>query len=291
MKFSVSVITTLLFLFGVFSVEAQNNEYNLDQNYGIAADGTVFLDSDDAEVKIIGSDRFDVHVNVYHRVDVEGFEWGSDGEFKMNVKQRDGDLYIEEAKRNNSAFRIGSIDREYRISIEIPRRVSIDVKGDDGTYEIADVGGAIYMVADDSDISIKNATGEDFSFKIDDSAIRMDKGQGKLSVSLDDGEFRVDNGRFSEIDVSGDDSNLYFATGLSDAGQYYFGIDDSDLELDILNGGGSIDIAHDDTDINTTGEFSKISDEEERTVYNMKGGSASVEIESDDGDIVLRNKN
>ena len=145
------------------------------------------------------------------------------------------------------------------------------------------------MVADDSDISVKNATGEDFSFKIDDGNIHMDKGQGKLAVTIDDGEFRLDNGRFSEIDVTGDDASLFFATGLSDAGKYYFGIDDGDLELDILDGGGSIDIIHDDTDINTTGTFNKVSNEEKRTVYNVNGGNASIEIESDDGDIVLRN--
>mgnify|MGYP002124543856 CR=1 FL=1 len=288
MKFSVSIMITVLLLLGALSVEAQNNEYKLDQDYGIAADGTVFLESDDAEVNIIASDRFDVNVNVYHRIDVDGIEWGSDGDFKMNVRQRDGDLYIEEAERNNNSLRIGHVDREYRITVRIPRGVSIDVKGDDGAYEISDVGGGISMVADDSDINIENATGESFSFKIDDGVIRMDKGQGKLTATLDDGELRVENGNFNEIDVRGDDADLYFATVLSDAGQYYFGIDDGDLELDILDGGGSIDIAHDDTNINTIGTFSKIRDEDERTVYKVKGGNASVEIESEDGKIVLR---
>lgn len=279
---------TVLLLLGALSVKAQNNEYKLDQDYGIAADGTVFLESDDAEVNIIASNRFDVNVNVYHRIDVDGIEWGSDGDFKMNVRQRDGDLYIEEAERNNNNFHIGHVDREYRITVRIPRGVSIDVKGDDGTYEISDVGGGISMVADDSDINIENATGESFSFKIDDGVIRMDKGQGKLTATLDDGELRVKDGSFNEIDVRGDDAELYFATGLSDAGQYYFGIDDGDLELDISGGGGSIDITHDDTNINTIGAFSKIRDEDQRTVYKVKGGNASVEIESEDGKIVLR---
>ncbi|NIR68683.1 MAG: DUF4097 family beta strand repeat protein [Aliifodinibius sp.] len=288
MKFSVSILITVLLLLGALSVEAQNNEYKLDQDYGIAADGTVFLESGDAEVNIIASDRFDVNVNVYHRIDVDGIEWGSDGDFKMNVRQRDGDLYIEEAERNNNSFRIGHVDREYQITVRIPRGVSIDVKGDDGTYEITDVGGAISMVADDSDINIENATGESFSFKIDDGVIRMDKGQGKLTATLDDGELRVENGNFNEIDVRGDDAELYLATRLSDVGQYYFGIDDGDLELDISGGGGSIDIAHDDTDVSTIGAFSKVSDEEERTVYKVKGGNASVNIESEDGKVVIR---
>jgi hypothetical protein len=288
MKFSVSLLILVLLLVGSLSVEAQDNAYNLDQDYGIAADGTVFLNSDDAEVTIIGSDRFDANVNVYHRIDVDGIEWGDSGDFKMDIKQREGNIYIEEAKRNGNSFRMGNIEREYQITIRIPRGVSIDVKGDDGTYEISDVGGAISLVADDSDISVKNATGENFSFNIDDGAIRMDKGQGKLAVTLDDGEFRVENGQFSEIDVSGDDASLYFATGLSDAGKYYFGIDDGNLELNILDGGGSIDITHDDTDINAIGTFNKVSDEEGRTVYNVNGGDAKVEIESEDGNIVLR---
>lgn len=291
MKFYVLMIIPMLFIFMALPATAQNNEYILDENYDLSAGGTVFLDSNDAEVKILGSDRYDVHVNVYHRVDVDGIEWRSAGDFKMDVIQRDGDIYIEEAERNNNSFRIGNIDREYRITINIPRRVSIDIKGDDGTYEISNTEGAINLAADDSDINIINATGEDFTFKIDDGSIHMDKGQGKLAITLDDGEFRVENGRFSEIDASGEDGDLYFATELLDDGKYYFGIDDGDLELDILKGGGNIEIVHDDTDINTFGEFSIINEAEERTVYSMNGGSARVEIESEDGDIVLRNNN
>jgi hypothetical protein len=288
MKFSHLLIIPILLWVIVLPATAQSNEYNLDENYDLNSDGTLFLDSDDAEVTIIGSDRNDVHVNVYHRVDVDGIDWGGD-EFKMNIIQRDGNIYIEEAGGNNNSVRIGNIEREYRITINIPKSVPIDIKGDDGAYEISDTGGAIRLAADDSDINIRNAAGEEFTFEIDDGAVYMDKGQGKLSVTIDDGEFRVENGLFNEIDVSGDDGDLYFATELFDNGQYFFSIDDGDLELDILHGGGRIDIAHDDTNINIFGEFSIISDSEERTVYNVSGGSASVEINIEDGELLLRN--
>jgi hypothetical protein len=206
----------------------------------------------------------------------------------MNITQRDGDIYIEEAERNNS-FRIGNIEREYRIAIQIPSRVSIDIKGDDGTYDISDTGGAIRIAADDSDINIRNASGENFTFIIDDGAVYMDRGQGRLSVTLDDGEFRVENGLFSEVDASADDGVLSFATELYDDGQYNFSIDDGELELDILDGGGNIDIVYDDTNINIFGGFSIISDSEERTVYSVSGGSASVDIRIEDGELYLRN--
>jgi hypothetical protein len=266
---------------------AQNNEYVLDENYDLSPDGTVFLDSDDAEVTITGSDRNDVRLSVYHRIDVDGIEWGG-GDFKMNITQRDGDIYIEEAEQNNS-FRIGNIEREYRITIQIPRRIPIDIKGDDGTYDISDTGGAIRIMADDSDINIRNAAGEDFTFMIDDGAVYMDKGQGKLSVTLDDGEFRVENGLFNEIDASADDGDLSFGTELYDDGRYNFSIDDGELELDILGGGGNIDVVYDDTNINIFGGFTIISDSEERTVYSISGGSASVNIGIEDGELYLRN--
>lgn len=288
MKFSLLMIIPILLWVIVLPATAQNNEYILDEDYDLDADGTVFLYSEDAEVTIIGSDRNDVHVHVYHRIDVDGIEWGG-GDFRMNIIQRDGDIYIEEAGDNSNSIRIGNIEREYRITINIPRSVPIDIKGDDGAYEISDTGGAIRLAADDSDINIRNAAGNEFTFDIDDGAVYMDKGQGKLSVTLDDGEFRVENGLFSEIDASGDDGNLYFATELFDNGQYFFSIDDGDLELDILHGGGRIDIAHDDTNINIFGGFSIINDSEERTVYNVSGGSASVEINIEDGELLLRN--
>jgi hypothetical protein len=287
MKFSLSMIIPILLWALVMPAAAQNNEYVLDENYDLSSDGTVFLDSDDAEVTITGSDRNDVRLSVYHRIDVDGIEW-SGGDFKMNITQRDGDIYIEEAERNNS-FRIGNIEREYRIAIQIPSRVSIDIKGDDGTYDISDTGGAIRIAADDSDINIRNASGENFTFIIDDGAVYMDRGQGRLSVTLDDGEFRVENGLFSEVDASADDGVLSFATELYDDGQYNFSIDDGELELDILDGGGNIDIVYDDTNINIFGGFSIISDSEERTVYSVSGGSASVDIRIEDGELYLRN--
>jgi hypothetical protein len=287
MKFSLSMIIPMLLWALVMPAAAQNNEYVLDENYDLSSDGTVFLESDDAEVTITGSDRNDVRLSVYHRIDVDGIEWGG-GDFKMNITQRDGDIYIEEAERNNS-FRIGNIEREYRIAIQIPRRIPIDIKGDDGTYDISDTGGAIRIAADDSDINIRNAAGEEFTFMIDDGAVYMDKGQGKLSVSLDDGEFQVENGLFNEIDANADDGNLSFSTELYDDGQYNFSIDDGELELDILGGGGNIDVVYDDTNINIFGGFTIISDAEERTVYSVSGGNASVDIRIEDGELYLRN--
>lgn len=288
MKSSLLMIIPILLGTLVLPAMAQNNEYILDENYDLTADGTVFLDSEDAEVTITGSDRNDVHLSVYHRVDVDGIEWGG-GDFKMNITQRDGDIYIEEAGGNSNSFRIGNIEREYRITINIPRTVPIDIKGDDGTYEISDTGGAIRIAADDSDIIIRNAAGEDFIFMIDDGAIYMDKGRGKLSVTLDDGEFQVENGLFNEIDASADDGDLSFGTELYDDGQYNFSIDDGELELDILGGGGNIDVVYDDTNINIFGGFTIISDSEERTVYSVSGGSASVNIGIEDGELYLRN--
>lgn len=280
-------MSALVLLIGI-TVHAQDSEFNLDETYQIAQDGTVYLDSDDAEVTIKGSDRSEVHVVVYHRLDVDGWELKSGEEFKMNVETRNGNLYIKEAERDGGRLLFGSVQEEYRITIEMPKSAALDIKGDDGTYDISNVGSAVRINADDSEIELMGATGTNFEFNIEDGSIQMDQGKGKLKLSMDDGEFRVRQANFSEIDADIEDGEMDITTSLADDGYYLFDMDDGDLELNIAGGGGEFDIDYDNNNVSVGSNFKEVHKDEEHALYRLPGGNAKVEIDSDDGDIELR---
>lgn len=277
----------LLFLITVLSY-AQDNEYNLDETYSIEQNGTIHLISDDAEVEITGSDRSDVHLVVYRRVDVDGWRIKSEGSFKMEVENRGGDLYIREADTDEHRVILGNVSEEYRITIEAPRNVALDLQGDDETYRISDIHQGVHLSADDADIELDGVKGDEFNFDIDDGSIRMSEGRGRLKLQMDDGELYVRKAEFNEIDADFDDGEVDITTALAADGFYLFDMDDGDIELNVAGGGGEFDIHHDNPNIRAGDNFEEVSADEDRTVYRLPGGNARIEIDSDDGDIELR---
>lgn len=282
-----AVLIGLLCLIGM-QVQAQDHEYNLDETYSIEKNGTIYLQSNDAEVNIQGTDRSDVHLIVYRYVDVDGWEIKSEDRFEMIAENRDGDLYIREDKEENRRLIFGNIEEEYRIDIEVPRDVALDIKGDDDNYDISDINLGVKISADDSDIELGGMQADDFEFDLDDGSINMDVGQGKLKLNMDDGELYVRKASFTEIDARADDGEMDISTSLATDGFYRFDMDDGDLELNIAGGGGEFDIHHDDASIRVGSEFEERSSDEHRSVYRLQGGESRIEIDIDDGDVELR---
>lgn len=281
-------ISTLL-LFTVTAEAQKNDEFTLDETYAVAGDGTISLQSDDANVTITGSDRQDVRVVVNYRRKVKGLSFGDYEGFEMIVEEDNGNLNIYEKERDNETrFIVGSSREEYEITIEAPRGVSLNLEGDDETYRISTVDGAISIEADDSDLELKECDGDSFSLEMDDGEILMDGGNGSLKLSLDDGDARILNGNFSDIQYEADDGDLDITTMLSDGGNYRFDLDDGDLVLNIAGGGGEFDISHDDADISTSSEYEEVMADEDRSIYRLPLGNAKISIKTDDGDIVLR---
>ena len=285
-----SLKTTLCFavLFVMSTQLYAQDLYNLDETYQIDNNGTISLSSDDAEVSIEGSDRSDVHLVVYRDVDVDGINIGSSGVFRVDVEQRDGNLYIRENDGDEQRMIIGNIEEEYRITIEVPRSVALDLQGDDDSYEISNINGEIAINADDSDIELSEVTGNEFDFDLDDGQISIDEARGKLKLSMDDGELYVRQAEFTEIDAEMDDGEMDITTSLTDGGFYLFDFDDGDLAFNITGGGGEFDIHHDDPNIEADDSFEELSSGDDRTVYRLAGGNARIEIDTDDGDIELR---
>ncbi|TYP93981.1 putative adhesin [Fodinibius salinus] len=280
------VTITICLLFSI-QLNAQDSEYTLDETYQISSEGTVHLNSNDAEVSIKGTDRSDVHLKVYRKVDVSGLEIKSGGKFNIEVEKRDGDLMIRESDTENRTV-VGKVTKEYTITIKVPTTVGVDIKGDDDTYNIASVNGRIAVEADDTEIALKNVGGNDFYFDMDDGSITMDKAEGNLKLSMDDGNFEVDQAAFTKVDAQYDDGSVVLTSRLAQDGKYRFDMDDGDLKFKITGGGGTFDIRHDNPSLDIGNSFENIKIEDDRSQFKLPGGNANIRIITDDGTIDLR---
>lgn len=285
-----SGIFTFAFLAIALICNAQSaDEFNLDKVYSVDSEGTISLQSDDADVTITGSERSDVRVTVHYRLEVKGISFGEKEKFEMIVEESNGNLNIYEKKRdfgNNVVF--GSSKEDYEITIEAPRGVSLKLEGDDEEYRITGIDGDFSVDADDSNLELNDCRGDMFAFDLDDGEVRMNGGKGSLRMDIDDGDVRILNGDFSEIDIDTDDSELDITTRLADSGDYRFDMDDGDLRLNIAGGGGEFEVSHDNADISTSRQFEQTIDEEGRSVFRLTGGNATVRVNTDDGDINFR---
>ncbi|MTI41166.1 DUF4097 family beta strand repeat-containing protein [Fulvivirga lutimaris] len=271
-------------LLTVTQLSAQDDEFNLDKSYAMNLSGTIVLKTSDADITITGSDRTDVRVKVMRNIKTKGWTVGNQ-EFSVEVEERGGNLEIIERSSGSHVSFVGYMSETYKIDIEAPRGVNLDLDGDDDDYFISNIDGDIMLDLDDGDADFKNCNGRDFSFNLDDGDIRMDKAAGRLSVRMDDGDLEIDNAAFTRIDATVNDGDIKLATTLEDEGDYYIRGDDAGLYIVILGGGGRFDIRHDDTRVSAGSGFEFIREKEEETVLELAGGNAKFTIRTDDSNI------
>ncbi|KYG84833.1 hypothetical protein AWW67_01950 [Roseivirga seohaensis] len=286
-KMIISVGIGLVCLVTAPKANAQRDgEFHLDKTYSIGASGTLYLNSEDAEVRITGSSRADAHLKIDRTQEVRGFSSGR-SEFNVIVENRGDDLHITERERSGVRIQMGSIRTDYRIDIELPESVSIRVKGEDDDYVVRNVNGKIYMETEDGDIEIIDCKSNDLEFRLEDGDLRIDGGQGSLTVESEDGDVEVRAGNFSDIDIDIEDGDVMLETSLSDNGRYIVRGEDSSIEFVVTSGGGEFSILKDDGSVRTSSAFETVRESDHRSEFKLAGGKANVEIRTEDGRVRL----
>lgn len=281
----------MLMLVGLFTTSlalAQDEDdrgFHLDEVYEMNATGTLHLSSSDADVRIIGSNRSDVHVKIDRIEERRGIS--SRRSFDVEVENRGGDLYINERRGRGASVTIGYSRIDYTIFIELPEGASLRVRGDDDDYEVKNVNGSINMETDDGDIELIDCKGDDFEFNLEDGDLRMDGGKGKIYVRLDDGDADIQNGNFEELEMRVEDGSIIVETSISDKGTYEIRADDARIDFMVLSGGGEFIVTKDDGSVRASSEFETIRESDYRSELRLKGGDADVQIRTNDGRVRL----
>ena len=285
LQFTISLIF-LLISSSISSIKAQDGEFKLDKIYSMDPNGTIDMQTDDAKIKITGTNRKDVHVNIYRKEVTNGWRYNR-RDFYVDVEERGGDLFIREEPKTGIVISVGYMREEYEIIIEAPEGISLVIKGDDDDYIIRNINGSIFLNIDDGDAELIGCSGNHFEFEIDDGDIEMDEGNGLLYIRADDADVYIQNGKFDDITATLDDGDLIIETSLADNGSYSFRVDDGTIELYISDGGGEFDIRHDDARISSSREFILVEKDENETFLELPNGTARVKVRADDARVKL----
>jgi hypothetical protein len=266
--------------------QTKDGIFQMDKFYKMTPRGTVKLNSSDAKVYITGSSRIDARVKIYRQVTTKGVVFGQE-EFSVDVFEEEGNLVIRERSSSTAVGMIGYHYEKYEITLEIPEGASLQVRGDDGDYQVRNVNGSISMDLDDADVELMSCLGDDFRFRLDDGDIVMNGGKGKLDIDADDADVRITGAQFAAILADVDDGDLQIETTLAEKGEYMINMQDGLLAMTITGGGGQFNVRHDDTRVITEGDFKQIDRSDSRTTLVLANGNAKVDIHSDDGRVRL----
>ena len=283
-----SILAVLVVLSAIqASAQQVDGEFHLDKEYTISPTGKIDLNTSDAKVYITGTSRKTAHVKIDHVVTTKGFTFGGNGEFAVDISEENGDLEIKERSDYVSVNMVGYQYESYTIKIEAPEGSSLKIKGDDGSYTITNINGAISMQVDDADVNLAQCSGDKFRFRIDDGDLTMDEGRGSFELEGDDSDINIKNANFTFVEARVDDGEMIIETSLSDKGEYRIEAQDGKVSFAVTKGGGKFDVLHDDGRVITEGNFTIEEESEDRTRLILANGSAKVNIRTDDSRVRL----
>lgn len=292
MKFLVTVFALFLSVFWMTNLEAavRDHHYELDEHYALEEGGTIFLDSDDADVTVTASDRDDVRVRVYVHIKKGGLHFGK-GYFmeEFEVEERKGNLYLDDiwSSSGNLVF-FGFSSTEYRIDIDVPAWANLDFEGDDDNYKIEGVTGNISIDASDAGVAMRRCTPSKLKLELDDGDVYLKYCEGRAKIKMEDGDLKISKGKFAALKVRTDDGDIQIETALNEKGSYEIRTDDGDVQFEVMSGGANFEIEKDDGSVSTCSEYELLKKRDHWREYVLDGGGASVSMITEDGDIDLR---
>jgi len=269
---------------------AKTHTYNLDETYSIAADGTLFLNTDDADITITGEDRQDVHVIIHHEWHISGVSTRGGDDFEVIVTEENGNLRIREADTGGITIMMGTIREEYTVEIVAPKSVNLRIRGDDDDYRIRGFAGDVRLDFEDGRAQLMHMTGSHFEIGVEDGDLELQGGSGLLDIFAEDGSVVVEDGQFSDVSARVEDGDISISTSLSDGGDYRIRAEDGSIELNIEDGGGEFRLVFDDGSTRVGRQFDLLEEDEGYEEYQLGDGDARVRMEVEDGRITLRKR-
>lgn len=309
MKLSTTHFFTLLFSLLFTSGLLAQKEYSHEETYPISAKGTLSISTEDADITIKGADRNDVYVKVWRSV--KGKQW-TNKDFGLEYTADGKDVSIVEdysQNNNNLTFSFYS-SIEYTIYVEVPHTVLLKMEGDDDNYYIENMANSVSIDAEDGDVVLKSIHGENMDINLDDGDVFMNDVSGNLKLVLEDGDTEIKNGKLNQIKMRMDDGSLDMVNtekikeleikaydgdvdikcDLVDEADVNVNLEDGDLVLRIVDGGGEIEVDHEDGEVSyregiyelvENGSYSK-------SLVTTQNGNSKIRISVEDGDVELK---
>ncbi len=291
-KIATIVLTLTVLMILPKMAEAKIVNYDHEGSYSIAADGVLYLNSSDAKVKITGTDRTDVAVTIHYKKRISGsYRVLKESDFSFDIQEENGNLYLREESGSVSIMGFVNVTREvYEITIEAPKTIDIRLVGEDDDYIIKHFSGGLDLRMEDGEARLTDMTGNRFEIEVEDGDVNLSGGSGMLDVDIEDGDFAAYDGDFDSISSRCEDGRIEIETKLHDDGNYRLRCDDGRISFSVLAGGGEFSAEFDDGRVRASSKFDLIDKDDDYRQYELKGGTADVDLRAEDGTIILKTK-
>lgn len=279
-----NLILLLVLLLALPSLNAQK-KYDHKSSYPIKTNGTIFLNTQDADITITAANIAVVEVEVHRHVDGEIAKEA----FEIEYKTEDGNFYLTEMHRKGVRISwSGSSVRNYTIDLRVPLDAALNIRGDDDDYHLTQIGGPISIVAEDGDIEIDGGRCSSLDIRLEDGDITLRNLNADINLEVEDGDIYCENTNWENARIQSEDGDINCKN--SSFGDLDLRISDGDVYLDLIN--GNLKLQAEDGDVNIgslQGYFSEISTVDgdinlEITIQKESRHS----IRSEDGDINIR---
>ncbi len=232
--------------------------------------------------------EYTINISLPHNVKLK-LE-GDDDNYE--IKNIDGEIIIKSEDGNVNIFECNS-----------PK---INIKSDDGNINIANFNGDFKTSLEDGNITMTDCVINNFDVKIDDGNINLkycetrdtkirtedgninlDVVKGDLSVTLDDGDFVAHDVYSQNIDIKGYDGDVSLGLHMENNANYKIELDDGDLDIELLSGGGIIKVRCDDGDVKLRSrDFDMLTDEDHYKEIKTSGsGNGKMVVKIEDGNV------
>jgi|GEM_PF-1630108 len=238
----------------------------------------------------------------------------------LNIKQYTIDILLPhnvklELEGDDDNYNIANIDgsieityEDGNVNIENSKTPSIIIKGDDGNLAISDLKGDFKTTIEDGNLTMNDCDIENFNVRIDDGNIKLnacstghtdiqtedgniylDVVKGDLSVTLDDGNFVAHDVASQNIDIKGYDGDISLGLHMQNNGNYKIQMDDGDVDVELLSGGGMIKVKCDDGDVKLrSSAFEMLTDDDHyKEIKTVDNGSGKMSVKLEDGNVRL----
>ncbi|QNL20660.1 DUF4097 family beta strand repeat protein [Hyphobacterium sp. CCMP332] len=275
-------LITIAVLSSTIQLIAQNT-YELNEEYSINKNGLITLNTNDANISITGSERENVHIEIYRKVETVGA--GSDEEFEIKIEERNGNLFIRELRKSEINYWIGYRNIDYRIKLEVPSTVKMVISEDDGDLSISNISGDLDINCEDGDLELNNISARKLNIDIEDGDVEMNKISGFLSLQSEDGDIEANNCSFSKIDLDTEDGDVNIESSLAKDSEYKLETEDGDIKFYISGSGAKLNLNCEDGNISVEGDFNELINKEGQRQIEFGDKSALVYLNTEDGDI------
>ena len=142
---------------------------------------------------------------------------------------------------------------------------------------------------DDGNISLKSSETGDTKIKTEDGNVNLDVVKGNLSVTLDDGKLIAHEVYSESIDIRGYDGGIDLGIHMKNNGDYKVELDDGDLNVDLLSGGGTFKVKCDDGNVKMNSrDFDMLTDDDHfKEIKTIEKGNGKMIVRIEDGNVRL----